>query len=281
MRVKLKKNGSIPSVQKELSEGTARKNGLQTAWESFCVAFSLYSAFPMPRVNWTKENMKYAFCFFPLIGAMIGGILILWLHFCQWMGFSLLFAAGATTLPVLLTGGIHMDGFCDVMDALGSHGTPEQRLEIMKDSRSGAFAIIGCVLCLLMTFALWDAFYQHPTGAVFFLYPISRAISGWSVVYLRCAKGSGLAVTFADAAHKKMVAVIMACYLLVCFAGMAWIAPFRALLCAVVFGLWYVYYREKSYGMCNGITGDLAGWFLVICELLGLSVLALIGGLLK
>ena len=54
MRVKLKKNGSIPSVQKELSEGTARKNGLQTAWESFCVAFSLYSAFPMPRVNWTK-----------------------------------------------------------------------------------------------------------------------------------------------------------------------------------------------------------------------------------
>ena len=181
MRVKLKKNGSIPSVQKELSEGTARKNGLQTPWKSFCVAFSLYSAFPMPRVNWTKENMKYAFCFFPLIGAMIGGILILWLHFCQWMGFSLLFAAGATTLPVLLTGGIHMDGFGDVR--VGSS--------------------------LVMTFALWDAFYQHPTRAVFFLYPISRAISGWSVVHLRCAKGSGLAVTFADAAHKKMVAVFM------------------------------------------------------------------------
>ena len=62
---------------------------------------------------------------------------------------------------------------------------------------------------------------------------------------------------------------------------MTWIAPFGALSCAVVFGLWYVYYREKSYGMCNGITGDLAGWFLVICELLGLAVLALIGGLLK
>lgn len=279
MRVKLKKSSRSPSAKEELPEGDAPKNRMQTAWESFCVAFSLYSAFPMPRVNWTKQNMKYAFCFFPLIGVMIGGILLLWLRFCQWMGFQLVFAAGATTIPIFLTGGIHMDGFCDVMDALGSHGTAEQRLAIMKDSRSGAFAIMGCVLCLLLTFALWDAFYQHPTGAVFFLYPISRAISGWSVVHLRCAKGSGLAATFADAAHKKMVGMIMACYLLVCFSGMVWITTLGALSCGIVFCLWYAYYREKSYRICNGITGDLAGWFLVICELLGLAVLALTGGI--
>ncbi|MBP3925899.1 MAG: adenosylcobinamide-GDP ribazoletransferase, partial [Clostridium sp.] len=39
---------------------------------SFVIAFSMYSRIPMPRVEWTKERMRYALCFFPWIGVLIG-----------------------------------------------------------------------------------------------------------------------------------------------------------------------------------------------------------------
>ena len=38
---------------------------------SFFIAFSMYSKIPMPRTDWTKEAMRYAMCFFPVIGAVI------------------------------------------------------------------------------------------------------------------------------------------------------------------------------------------------------------------
>ena len=37
---------------------------------SFFIAFSMYSKIPMPRTDWTKEAMRYAMCFFPVIGAV-------------------------------------------------------------------------------------------------------------------------------------------------------------------------------------------------------------------
>ena len=41
-------------------------------------AFSMYSAIPMPQVEWTGDSMKYALCFFPLVGTLTGGLCWLW-----------------------------------------------------------------------------------------------------------------------------------------------------------------------------------------------------------
>ena len=49
---------------------------------------------------------------------------------------------------------IHMDGFLDTMDALNSYGSREKKLEILKDSRTGAFAVIGFGLYLVASLAL-------------------------------------------------------------------------------------------------------------------------------
>ena len=48
---------------------------IRNLYESLVIAFSTYSSIPMPRVDWNDENMKYTICFFPLIGAVIGGSL--------------------------------------------------------------------------------------------------------------------------------------------------------------------------------------------------------------
>ena len=95
------------------------------------IAFSTYSRLPMPRVEWSEENMKYAICFFPLVGAVIGAAVLLWIWLCGVLALAPFFrAAGCTALPLLLSGGIHMDGFCDTVDAF-LHQSRERKLEIL------------------------------------------------------------------------------------------------------------------------------------------------------
>ena len=99
---------------------------------SLCVAFSMYSKIPMPQVEWTKESMQYCICFFPAVGAVIGAATLLWnmLVGAKLSG-SLLFTAVLILIPVLITGGIHLDGLLDTADALSSYKTKEEKLEIL------------------------------------------------------------------------------------------------------------------------------------------------------
>ena len=93
------------------------------------IAFSMYSAIPMPRVEWDREGMRYALCAFPLVGLAAGAALWCWWWLCGLLGLGqLLAAAGMTLLPLLVSGGIHMDGFCDASDAIASRQGPEKRL---------------------------------------------------------------------------------------------------------------------------------------------------------
>ena len=94
---------------------------------SFVIAFSMYSRIPMPRMDWTEERMRYALCFFPLIGAVIGAVEIATFALCEILGAGVLFwTCLLTAVPLLITGGIHMDGYLDVTDAHHSYGEREK-----------------------------------------------------------------------------------------------------------------------------------------------------------
>mgnify|MGYP000060784741 CR=1 FL=1 len=128
-------------------------------FESLAIGVSMYSKIPMPRVEWNEK--KYEIChvlFSPLVGVVTGILeVILGNALLVYTSCGTLFFAGVMTLlPVLVNGGIHMDGFLDTMDALNSYGSREKRLEILKDSRTGAFAVIGFGLYLVASLALWS-----------------------------------------------------------------------------------------------------------------------------
>lgn len=115
-------------------------------WNSFKIAFSMYSKIPMPKTDWNKENMKYALCFFPLVGLAIGIIFYLWSLLAKFLALGNIFTTAIyTIIPILITGGIHMDGFVDSMDAINSYQSIERKLEILKDSHIGAFALITSI----------------------------------------------------------------------------------------------------------------------------------------
>ena len=124
-------------------------------FESLLIALSTYSAVPVPQLDWNEKNMRYAICFFPAVGILCGAALWLWAVLAQATGMSgVLFAAIAACLPILVTGGIHMDGYLDTVDALSSHQTCEKKLAIMKDANCGAFAVIYGGVYLLAYAAL-------------------------------------------------------------------------------------------------------------------------------
>ena len=120
---------------------------MKILWNNFKVAFAMYSKIPMPAADWDKESMQYAMCFFPWVGLAVGILEFLFWKILEFLGAGSLFRAAVLVLiPVLVTGGIHLDGYLDTMDALSSWREKERRLEILKDSHAGAFAVImGCV----------------------------------------------------------------------------------------------------------------------------------------
>lgn len=235
---------------------------------SFFIALSMYSRIPVPRVDWEKENMRYAMCFFPMIGVVIGAVMYLagWLLDKTSVG-GLFRGVVFTLLPIIITGGIHMDGFMDTMDALGSWGDREKKLEILKDSHAGAFAILGMGCYLMWSVAVWSELPAEVLRVCGVSFVISRALSGFSVVTFPAARNSGLLKMFQDGAQKKVVRITMCLYVAAAVIMMA-VMNARAMTGAVtgvmIAFLYYIVVSRKQFG---GVTGDLAGFFLETAEL--------------
>lgn len=173
-------------------------------WNSFKIAFSMYSRIPVPGSEWTKEHMKYTLCFFPAVGAIVGLLVICWSDFSRFLDFGMpARTAGLTLIPVIVTGGIHMDGFMDTADALGSFRGREKKLLILKDPHCGAFAVLSCVCYFL---AYGGAVSEIGRGNLLILawgFVLSRALSAFSIASFPMAKETGLAASFSGAAHKS------------------------------------------------------------------------------
>ena len=172
-----------------------------------------------------------------------------------------------TLIPIIITGGIHMDGFMDTMDALGSWGDREKKLEILKDSHAGAFAILGMGCYLMWSVAVWSELPAEVLRVCGVSFVLSRALSGFSVVTFPAARNSGLLKMFQDGAQKKVVRITMCLYVAAAVIMMA-VMNARAMTGAVtgvmIAFLYYLVVSRKQFG---GVTGDLAGFFLETAEL--------------
>ena len=177
-----------------------------------------------------------------------------------------LLAAVLGALPVLVTGGIHMDGFLDTVDAKSSWRPREEKLRILKDPHTGAFAVIYAGIFLLLQYGLFTEITEREIGFVAAGYVCSRIFSALSIAVFPKARKDGMAAAAADAAPKR-VKGILAAELAVVSVLLLWADVVRGgvvlLACAAVF----LYYHRMSSREFGGITGDLAGYFLQVCEL--------------
>ena len=272
------------------------------ALRSVVVAFSMFSTVPMPHIPWDERSMRHALVAFPLVGLLVGALLWGAARLCGLLALPrLLRALVLTALPLVVTGGIHLDGFCDTWDALSSHGDPERMRQILKDPHIGAFGVMHLVLLLLATFVLWAeldldalAAAAPATGSLATVAPpaavaplatvsplaavaplvcppvLSRALAGLSVATFPLAQGDGLARTFAEKSDRRDVRLGCAVIALIA-AGMVVAAGAWAMV--AVAALVFVWYRARVVRQFGGLSGDLCGWFVQTSELWMLGAL--------
>ncbi len=244
------------------------------------MAFSLFSTIPMPTIQWDERNMRFMMAAFPLVGAVIGLLVWGWQLLAQALGLgTMLTGAGYTLIPIVVTGGIHMDGFADVMDAQSSHASPEQRQRIMRDPHIGAFATIAVTSYLIAYFALACEIPAQRLVPLACIPVISRCLSGLATVSFRTASDQGMLASEQTSARTGVVRTVLAAVLAIAFSIMVTSAPcvsIAMLMSAVGVLVWVKWLADKYYG---GMSGDLAGFYLQTAELAMLACIAIVGRL--
>ncbi|MDD6441602.1 MAG: adenosylcobinamide-GDP ribazoletransferase [bacterium] len=239
-----------------------------TVIKSFFIAFSIYSKIPVPQFAWREEDMKYMMCFFPWIGGVIGLVLYGWGVLCRQLEIgSLCTTLMYGAIPLAVSGGFHVDGFLDTMDAFHSYQSRERKLEILKDSHVGAFAVIMFAFYGLVYLAAFseikDLRLLGIVGAGFFL---ARGLSGIAVFTFPKAKKEGMVNTFQESGKRKTVTVILFLQCIACVVFMIGRDRVSGGWIVLVALLSFAYYYWKTRKELGGITGDTAGYFVVICE---------------
>ncbi|TVQ59286.1 MAG: adenosylcobinamide-GDP ribazoletransferase, partial [Rhodobacteraceae bacterium] len=120
------------------------------------VALALLTRLPVPVDHASAGARAGAAAWaYPLVGALVGGIAgAVYLGLTALGAGSGFAAAAALGAGLLMTGALHEDGLADVADGFGGGWTPERRLEIMRDSRQGAYGVAALALALLAKWSL-------------------------------------------------------------------------------------------------------------------------------
>lgn len=252
---------------------------MKSLWNSFKIAFAMFSKIPMPQADWSEENMRYMLCFFPFVGAAAGIVTLAAEWICRYFGMGSSFIAAVLVLvPVFVTGGIHVDGLLDTSDALSSWRDREKRLEILKDSHAGAFAVITACVYFLAMYGGMSQIVEIDNREVLYIlaagYMVSRCLSGIGVITLPKANANGTVAEFSRKAQDTKVRNTLVVYLVLLAAFMIWIQPVWGMSVIVTALLVFCFYRHKAMKYFGGTTGDLSGYFLCLCEVWIVLVLA-------
>lgn len=220
---------------------------------------------PLLRRAFTTAEMGRAVAYFPLIGLLIGGLLLGADELFQEIWSSGIRAALLLALWVLATGALHLDGFLDSCDGLFGGRTPEKRLEIMRDEHVGAFAVVGGILLLLVKYAAL-ASVQDRLGAYLVAPVLGRFGMALAIVTFPYARAEGLGRAMKDHAgwRELLLATLTA-------GAVSWMAGReRGLVALALAGaLTWLTARLVLFRL-PGLTGDVYG---AICEVVEVTVL--------
>lgn len=234
-------------------------------------AFRLLTSLPMPYVGeWQAGDSGRAAGWYPLVGLCLGALVAVVYSLVGTFAPSLVTAALALTVWVILTGGLHLDGLTDCFDGMFHASDPERRLQIMKDPHVGAFGVLGLVLSLLVKFTLLASISpERSVGAIL----LAASLARWCVSLAGTqplARPTGMGADFAAGLTKTAI-VLGALIPLTCaiwLQAMGLIALVTGLLVMLVI----VHLARTNLG---GVAGDVFGMIIEMVELVVLLIFAL------
>lgn len=154
------------------------KQWLIREWQVYCLALMIFTRIPVPQSTPYSEALKNeSYKYAGLVGLLVGGLnaVVYFLAVQLWpieIAVVLSMMAG-----IYLTGAFHEDGFADTCDGFGGGFTPQRKLEIMKDSRVGAYALLGIVMILLLKYSSLTALGQFGMSEVMISIVLAHILS--------------------------------------------------------------------------------------------------------
>jgi adenosylcobinamide-GDP ribazoletransferase len=207
------------------------------------------------------------------VGAAVGAVVgLVWWAASEWWTVAVA-AALALTVDAALTGLLHLDGLADSADGLLPPVSRDRRLEILRDPRSGAFAVVGVVLVLLLRFAALSAGAPDPwsIAAIASIWCTARVAMAVAAVTVPYARSSGLASAFTGARVGPIVAIGAPLAVATAVVGTdPWLTGVLATVATAIGAAAVVTFGRARLG---GYTGDVLGAAGVIGETVGLLVL--------
>lgn len=247
--------------------------------KSFLIAMATYTKIPIPGLkNVQEKDYKYVFCFFPFVGVIIGCLEALWFHLYYSYHFpASSYSIVAVVIPFLVTGGFHLDGFMDTVDAMCSYKDRESKLAILKDSHVGAFSVIAIVMYFELYVAAVRMIIIPEYIAIFSLgFVLSRVITAIAVLYFPMIDENGSLAKIVNSTRRVFSLVVLHIEMITVITIMLVInvAASTGIFIIAVFTLAYCYLKfKKNFG---GLSGDMAGYILTLSELMYVIVIAIV-----
>lgn len=218
--------------------------------------------------SWSEENFGKSVKFFPAVGAVLGIFFVAVIGseiFLSGGGFTIFIGTTFFALNVILTGGIHCDGLMDTADGLFSGREKEKMLEIMKDSRSGAFGVVSLVavasleisavaeLVAISTMQTLSAIYAAPIVGRFSMVALIKKFP--------YARPEGIGKAFAKFSSPQTLPfaffeTLILFLPLAFFDKKLFLSAFVALIFTSIFTMQFGKFATKKVG---GVTGDIYG----------------------
>jgi adenosylcobinamide-GDP ribazoletransferase len=232
-------------------------------WRDLRAAFAFLTILP---VGWPSDvKPGRSFAYYPLVGLAIGAV-------TSAVASAGVFAPDLTAFLALLTwivltGGLHLDGWADSCDGLLATAEPERRLEIMKDPRTGSWAVIGLIVLLL---GKWVAL-REMSPVLLILPPVmGRWAMVLAVASFRYGRAAGLGSYFRAGFGRLQLVFASLCAVAIALA-FGWPALLVIIVPPVTVtaaGSW------ATHRLGGGLTGDVYGALCELTELMCLFVLA-------
>ncbi|QLA14732.1 adenosylcobinamide-GDP ribazoletransferase [Desulfolutivibrio sulfoxidireducens] len=240
-------------------------------FRGFLVAVGFLTRFG-PAGVWRGEDVAAAVAWFPVVGLVLGAVLAGPVALGLFAGEPWIAAWLVVLGDLAATRGLHADGVADVADAWGSMARGERFFEILKDSRVGAFGVMGLFVVLAGKLILFSAlFARGQAGGVAFCFVAGRACAVWLMGLGGHLARPGLGALFAPGAGARTRAVVLAVTVIL---G-AFLAPLRGVAAGCLLGAGVV---AMLYGLARdrgGLNGDFLGAAVVggeIAACLGMFV---------
>lgn len=231
------------------------------------LAFQFITRIPINiAVDFNEENLGKSTFFYPLVGAVLGGLSAIVYKLFHPLNNEI--ASFFTVLSIIiLTGGLHLDGLSDTADGFYSSRNKDRTLEIMKDSRIGAFGTLSLILIILFKYIVISSIPVNITMALILSIANGRLSTIIQIMRRPMAKSEGLGHMIRSGNPRKyiisssiiytiIVSIINPIYLL---------ALVGALLTGEIIG-------RISEKKIDGITGDILGAIIELGETISLLI---------